>query len=332
MMVTPVRVGDVGEHVLGVHRVAHGGRGEPEHLLAALVLGDHAATEATKPVSASTPGLRDTAPLLVEVLGQAQRLLVREGRQRCGAAVGVHHEQVPGVGADVEYAQPHGTKLPVSHPAATVCPCPKWISTFPRAWIEFTDPADEAQVFRCDLTWLTSRYQCIFGQGCQGIYRESPDTGCCTLGAHFSDAADQRRVAAYVDQLDDTAVAAAARPRAGPAQRTGSTRTRTGAEDPRGRGWTASPPASSTTAADFALGAGCALHALALRQGRQPAGDQAGRVLAAADPAQLPHRGASRRHGVHRGHHRRVRPPRLGTRRARPRLVLLGQHRGARRR
>ena len=74
---------------------------------------------------------------------------------------------------------------------------------FPRAWVEFPDPADPDQVFRCDLTWLTSAYTCIFGQGCRGIYASSPDAGCCTLGAHFSDKADEKRVAAYVAQLDD---------------------------------------------------------------------------------------------------------------------------------
>ena len=72
---------------------------------------------------------------------------------------------------------------------------------FPRAFVEFVDPADPDQVFKCDLTWLTSNYMCIFGQGCQGIYKESPDTGCCTLGAHFADKGDEKRVAAYVDQL-----------------------------------------------------------------------------------------------------------------------------------
>ena len=51
---------------------------------------------------------------------------------------------------------------------------------------------------RCDLTWLTSRYTCIFGQGCQGIYKTSPDVGCCTLGAHFADKDDETRVATYV--------------------------------------------------------------------------------------------------------------------------------------
>jgi hypothetical protein len=72
---------------------------------------------------------------------------------------------------------------------------------FPRAFVEFADPGDDDQVFRCDLTWLTSSYMCIFGQGCAGIYADSHDTGCCTLGAHFSDADDEQRVAGFVAQL-----------------------------------------------------------------------------------------------------------------------------------
>ncbi|MFN8108227.1 MAG: hypothetical protein U0R21_10640, partial [Nocardioidaceae bacterium] len=55
----------------------------------------------------------------------------------------------------------------------------------------------------CDLTWLTSNWTCIFGAGCQGIYAGRPDDGCCTLGAHFSDDDDQKRVAGWVDQLTD---------------------------------------------------------------------------------------------------------------------------------
>ena len=45
----------------------------------------------------------------------------------------------------------------------------------PRVWIEFTDPADAEQRFRCDLTWLTSRWTCIYGNGCAGVYAERPD-------------------------------------------------------------------------------------------------------------------------------------------------------------
>ena len=73
---------------------------------------------------------------------------------------------------------------------------------FPRAFVEFADPEDSAQVFKCDLTWLTSRWMCIFGQGCRGIYAGRPDDGCCTLGAHFSDADDEKRVRKFVKLLD----------------------------------------------------------------------------------------------------------------------------------
>jgi hypothetical protein len=72
---------------------------------------------------------------------------------------------------------------------------------FPRAWVEFADPAEPAQTYKCDLTWLTSRWACIFGAGCKGIYAGRPDDGCCTLGAHFSDADDEKRVKQFVKKL-----------------------------------------------------------------------------------------------------------------------------------
>lgn len=72
---------------------------------------------------------------------------------------------------------------------------------FPRSFVEFTNPEDESEVFRCDLTWLTSRWTCIFGDGCPGIYDSSPEAGCCTLGAHFADEEDHARVARFADSL-----------------------------------------------------------------------------------------------------------------------------------
>ncbi|MFC0626520.1 hypothetical protein [Kribbella deserti] len=72
---------------------------------------------------------------------------------------------------------------------------------FPRAFAEFPDPADADQIFRVDLTWLTSRWSCIFGGGCQGIYAGRPNDGCCTLGAHFSDDDDEKRVKTWVKLL-----------------------------------------------------------------------------------------------------------------------------------
>lgn len=75
----------------------------------------------------------------------------------------------------------------------------------PRHWLEFPDPAQEPGppeiVFRVDLTWLTSRWTCIFGRGCQGIYADRPDDGCCTLGAHYADSDDQERVERLAQRL-----------------------------------------------------------------------------------------------------------------------------------
>jgi hypothetical protein len=72
---------------------------------------------------------------------------------------------------------------------------------FPRDWLEFTDPADPERIYRCDLTWLTSRWTCIFGRGCGGISEHMPDGGCCTLGAHFSDKDDRKRVESWAQRL-----------------------------------------------------------------------------------------------------------------------------------
>lgn len=74
-----------------------------------------------------------------------------------------------------------------------------------RHWIEFPDPDQsdpDADVrFRADLTWLTSNWTCIFGRGCRGIYADRPDDGCCTLGAHFSDAVDRDRTQSMAERL-----------------------------------------------------------------------------------------------------------------------------------
>ena len=37
---------------------------------------------------------------------------------------------------------------------------------FPRQWVEFVNPEDDEEIFRCDLTWLLSSWTCIFGSGC----------------------------------------------------------------------------------------------------------------------------------------------------------------------
>ena len=144
---------------------------------------------------------------------------------------------------------------------------------FPRAFVEFADPADTDQVFRCDLTWLTSAYTCIFGQGCQGIYADAPDVGCCTLGAHFADADDERRVAGFVAQLtpDDWQLHPGRAPRKSDWVETDDDGERkTLAVEVDGQQACVFHNRTDFAPASGQGGAGCALHGLALRQGRNP--------------------------------------------------------------
>ena len=133
---------------------------------------------------------------------------------------------------------------------------------FPRSWVEFTDPDDSDQVYRCDLTWLTSSWTCIFGQGCAGIYAGRPDDGCCTLGAHFSDKDDARRVKSFAKGMtaDDWQFRAEGR-------RNGWTeRDEDGARKTR----VYEGACIFLNRPGFPGGAGCALHGYALRRGLHP--------------------------------------------------------------
>ena len=138
---------------------------------------------------------------------------------------------------------------------------------FPRAWVEFVNPDDADEVMRCDLTWLTSSYTCIFGRGCAGIYASAPDVGCCTLGAHFADDEDEERVAGYVAQLTDDLwqlkPGRTVRRSDWVEEEDGERKTRTAAVDGQ-------QACVFHNRVGFPAGAGCALHLLALRQGRHP--------------------------------------------------------------
>ncbi len=136
---------------------------------------------------------------------------------------------------------------------------------FPREWVEFTDPADRGHVVRADLTWLCSRWACIFGRGCHGIVAGRPDEGCCTHGAFFSDTADEKRVTKAARELDPSIWQ-----NAGKAKRGISVRDKVGDDDKRRRTRTVDGACIFLNQPGFAGGAGCALHALALRTGRHP--------------------------------------------------------------
>jgi hypothetical protein len=145
---------------------------------------------------------------------------------------------------------------------------------FPREWIEFSDPADPEHRVRADLTWLTSAWTCVFGRGCAGVVAGRAEDGCCNHGAFFTDTDDLDRVEASVAELT-------------PADWQRHPGTAVGRDE-----WTEpdtlddpvdGEPAETalrTRVVDGACvflnrpghpaGAGCALHALALRQGRHP--------------------------------------------------------------
>ena len=131
---------------------------------------------------------------------------------------------------------------------------------FPRAWIEFVDPAEATQVYRCDLTWLTSRWTCIYGRGCHGIDRTKPDDGCCVLGAHFSDKADLKKTRTYAAMLDEHTWQYA---RAG-AKKGITEKDDEGADKTR----VVDGACIFLNREGFAGGAGCALHKLAGRIGK----------------------------------------------------------------
>jgi hypothetical protein len=74
---------------------------------------------------------------------------------------------------------------------------------FPRQWVEFVNPDDDEEVFRCDLTWLLSSWTCIFGAGCHGIVKNRADDGCCSHGAYYSEKTDEKRVEKFARQLTE---------------------------------------------------------------------------------------------------------------------------------
>jgi hypothetical protein len=142
---------------------------------------------------------------------------------------------------------------------------------FPRAWVEFQDPADEEQAFRCDLTWLTSHWTCVFGRGCHGIEPGRGSDGCCTLGAHWSDEDDESRVLEHAGRLTDEtwqfrdrAVAAD-----DPAELEPDRISELG---PDGERQTRRIDGACIflNRPGFPGGEGCALHTLALREGLEP--------------------------------------------------------------
>lgn len=94
-----------GQHLVGVARFPYRGRGERQHVLAALVLGglQRIGDRHDKPVHAGG----SDRPVRVQQFGQAQLRLVRMRGQRAGAGVRVHHQQMNRVRPHVEDSESH---------------------------------------------------------------------------------------------------------------------------------------------------------------------------------------------------------------------------------
>jgi hypothetical protein len=131
-------------------------------------------------------------------------------------------------------------------------------------FVSFEDPHEQRRwVF--DVTFLLSNWTCIFGRGCQGVLTgPAPELeqGCCSYGAHFTDAEDVARVEAAAATLTDEQWQFAAQGR-----RRGITK-----QDQKGE--TVSRLVQDAciflNRPDFPGGAGCALHRAALETGRRP--------------------------------------------------------------
>lgn len=134
-----------------------------------------------------------------------------------------------------------------------------------REWATFDDPVDKKRQWQVDVTFLASAWQCIFGCGCQGVLTApTPERseGCCSYGAHFTSEEDAENVEAIAGQLT------AAQWQHLPAGRRRGVVARLPGGGRRTR--VVEGACVFLNRPGFAAGPGCALHLLALDQGRHP--------------------------------------------------------------
>ncbi len=130
-----------------------------------------------------------------------------------------------------------------------------------REWASFTDSTDGDREWQVDVTFLTSRWECIYGCGCQGVLTAPAADmaqGCCSYGAHFSEKKDRNRVVRAAKKLtdDEWQFAKVGRERGVVAQVGNEWRTRLVGD-----------ACIFLNRPGFAAGAGCALHVHGMRNG-----------------------------------------------------------------
>lgn len=149
--------------------------------------------------------------------------------------------------------------------AVPSAPPPRQDLAFPREWLTFRDPGDPAHEVRADVTWLLSRWTCVFGSGCKGIVADRASDGCCTHGAFFTDEADEQRVSAAAGELTAQQWQLRAQGR-----RLGLVEEDEALGEQRRRTRTVDGACVFLNRPGFAAGSGCALHLLALQTDRHP--------------------------------------------------------------
>ncbi len=124
----------------------------------------------------------------------------------------------------------------------------------------FFDPHEEF-TWMVDITFLLSNWNCIFGNGCQGVLTgPSPELeqGCCSYGAHFADEEDRQRVELAATRL-------------GADQWQFKSKGKNGTTRVKKNGEAVTKLVQNAciflNRPDFHRGAGCALHVLALDTG-----------------------------------------------------------------
>jgi hypothetical protein len=132
-------------------------------------------------------------------------------------------------------------------------------------WISFEDP-DEERTWVFDVTFLTSSWRCIYGEGCQGVLTgPAPELhqGCCSYGAHFVDDEDEANTLVHAARLSreqwqhrDIGMRTA-----GPTKRNKAGERKTRLVD---------GACIFLNRPGFAGGIGCALHSAALAAGERP--------------------------------------------------------------
>lgn len=162
--------------------------------------------------------------------------------------------------------------------AARRDPEPEVDLDFPREWFSFDHPTEADHLVTVDMTWLLSRWTCVFGSpACHGILADQPDSGCCTHGAFLTDDDDRERLAANVALLTPGEWQHEADARADAADRTPESLDKGIAfyleedeldDEPALRTRRFNGRCVFFNDTDWPAGSGCALHHMAARLGR----------------------------------------------------------------